>query len=120
MSKALLTFSIDPAVFAEATPFYEPLTVNNKTGQILSVFKLPDATTKLLHIHERFTRAIRETSDYTVAASKVVLAAVVDGALTVQSAKKGPATTTTTATTVASTDVLSSLNQNNNRTKVPE
>ena len=130
ISRALLTYSLNPAIFEEQTPYYMSLTINNKTGTPLSIWKAENAAQVMLFVHERFTKALKETGDYTLPASKVVLGAVVDCVLLVRDNKKpaapakpvaAPAPVATpakTKTAEAEEDPMAALNTANHRTKV--
>lgn len=129
ISRALLTFSLSPAIFEEQTPFYRGLTINNKSGAPLSIWSTDNAAQMMLAIHERFTKALKETGDYTLPAAKVVLGAVIDGVLLVRDNKKpgkaAPAAPVKAKPVelvlpdvVPEEDPMAALNPKNNRTKV--
>ena len=137
MSRALLTYALEPAVFAEQTPFYAALTTNNKGGKAgapLAIWATPNAAQVMLSIHEAFTKALKDTSDYTVPAGKVLLAVVTNCVLLVKNAKTPPALSSEDAKAVliatgairepkvakedSNDDPMAALNQKNHRTKV--
>lgn len=124
LSKAALIFCLDPDFFASQQHYapYLPM-LQAKSGAPLSVFGHPSSANVLLTMHDRFTRAIKESGDYTIPADKVVTAAVVEAFLAVKNQKSAPAPAAVEAPSAPSApaapsdDPMAALNPKNHKTK---